>query len=65
LLAEYKIGYRVHNELVGKFEWRELLWCDVVRVAKGWKLSGKFPEILHRKLSPEIWGIMLKLILNL
>jgi hypothetical protein len=33
-------------------------------VAMGLKLSGKFPEIFHGKLSSGIWGILLKFFKN-
>ena len=35
LLAGYEIGYSIHNELLGKFEWQELLWCDAITLAGG------------------------------
>jgi hypothetical protein len=38
------------------------IYCIILRVAKGHKLSRIFPEFFHGRLSLAIWGMLLKFI---
>jgi hypothetical protein len=50
LLAGYKIGFRVHNELLGNFEWQELLWCIVITLASGKNAINRNPLFSPRAM---------------